>query len=366
MKRFFLTVFLLVVVLAAFVGGYLVNLLVAPDLPYATPTYALDGNVEVPTFVLPPSEYMSSESENSLKMRAAIPMHLLMPEESIEKSRSRVDTMLAPQVKKTLERFPVNVEESNIAGIPVRIFTPKDKEAEPNRVLINLHGGAFSLCWDSCSMLESAPMASLGGYKVVSVNYRMAPEHKHPAAVQDVETVYRDLLNSYDAKSIGIYGCSAGGVLTAQAAAQIPQAGLAAPGAVGIFGAGAVPMQTGDSAYVSAFIDGSFPPPAKPGTTTKDLTRGYFAGIDMTDPIVSPGRHLDVLSKFPTSLIITGSRAFDMSPAIYTNSQLLKAGVDSRLIVGEGMGHCYIYQSDFPEARDANDAIVGFFKRELK
>ncbi len=366
MKRFLMTALLLVVVLAAFAGGYLVNRLTAPDLPYATPTYALDGNVEVPTFVLPPSEYMSSESENSLKIRATIPMHLLMPEESIDKSRIRIDNMLAPQAKKTLERFPVDIAETTVAGVPVRVFTPKDKETDPDRVLINLHGGAFSVCWDSCSTLESAPIASLGGYKVVSVNYRMAPEHKHPAAVEDVGAVYKELLNSYDANSIGIYGCSAGGALTAQAAAWIPKAGLSAPGAVGIFGAGAVPFTTGDSAYVAAFIDGSFPPPAKPGTTGKDLTRGYFAGADMADPVISAGLHLDVLSKFPPSLIITGARAFDMSPAIYTNSQLLKAGVDSRLIVGEGMGHCYIYQSDLPEARDANDVIVGFFKRELK
>jgi len=55
-----------------------------------------------------------------------------------------------------------------------------------------------------------------------------------------------------------------------------------------------------------------------------------------------------------------------MSPAIYTNSQLLKAGVRSTLVVGEGMGHCYIYQSNLPEARDAYQVIVNFFRENLK
>ena len=63
--------------------------------------------------------------------------------------------------------------------------------------------------------------------------------------------------------------------------------------------------------------------------------------------------------------MISGTRAPDMSPAIYTNSQLLKAGVDSHLIVGEGLGHCYIYQANLPEAQDAYKVIVGFFRKNL-
>jgi acetyl esterase/lipase len=71
------------------------------------------------------------------------------------------------------------------------------------------------------------------------------------------------------------------------------------------------------------------------------------------------------MAQFPPSLIITGTRAMDLSPAIYTNSQLIKAGVDSTLIVGEAMGHCYMYQPDLPESRDAFDAIVAHFRKRL-
>jgi acetyl esterase/lipase len=63
---------------------------------------------------------------------------------------------------------------------------------------------------------------------------------------------------------------------------------------------------------------------------------------------------------------MTGTRAIDLSPAIYTNSQLLKVGVRSTLIVGEGMGHCYHYNLALPEARDAVAAILAFFRENLK
>ncbi len=86
----------------------------------------------------------------------------------------------------------------------------------------------------------------------------------------------------------------------------------------------------------------------------------------MTDPIISPALHQKVIAKFPAALIITGTRVIDLSPAVFTNSQLLKVGVASTLVVGEGMGHCYIYSSQLPETRDAYDVIVSFFQDNLR
>lgn len=331
----------------------------------ARPVFDENGVVHVPAFELPPSEFSSPEAQAFMKMRAKMPIDLPTAEPDIEKSRKALAAMLAPQVAQVLKAYPVDVAEETIAGVPTRIVTPKNKSADPARVLINLHGGAFTTCWESCSLLEAAPIAAVGGYKVVSVNYRMAPEAAHPAGVEDVAAVYRDLLKSYSAKHIGVYGCSAGGALTAQTAAWLPAHDLPQAGAVGIFGAGAVRFGAGDSAYIAAYIDGTFPPPAKDDESAPDMTRGYFAKADMSDPIVSPALHPDVLKTFPPTLIITGTRAMDMSPAIYTNSQLLKAGRDSTLIVGEGMGHCYFYSPQLPESRDAYDAIAGFFRENL-
>jgi acetyl esterase/lipase len=330
------------------------------------PRFGDDGTVYVPAFELPPSVLSSPEARAAQAMRAAMPVRIPEADLDIAVVRGGLEAMLAPQVARMREIYPVDVAELAIGGVTTHVVTPQGKPHDEQRVLINLHGGGFSMCAEACALLESIPVAALGGYKVITVDYRMAPEAIHPAAVEDLEIVYRELLERYEARHIGIYGCSAGGALTAQAAAWLPAHGLPQPGAIGIFGAGAVRFSAGDSAYVTAYIDGSFPAPAKPGVPSLDITRGYFAGSDIADPIISPALHPDVLAGFPPTLIITGTRAMDMSPAVYTNSQLLKAGVRSTLIVGEAMGHCYIYQPQLPEARDAYQAIVNFFRENLR
>jgi epsilon-lactone hydrolase len=330
-------------------------------------TFQKDGTANVPAFELPPSALSSKEAQAQQAMRARMPVALATSvEPDIATRRVGLNVMMAPRVKRMQELYPADIVDTLIGGVKTKVITPKGKPYDKKRVLINLHGGAFSLCWDACALIESLPIASRGGYKIVSVDYRMAPEHKHPAGVEDVAAIYRELLKTYKPKHIGIFGCSAGGALTAQAASYLPAKGLPQAGAVGIFGAGAVRFQTGDSAYVAGYIDGSFPPPPKPGTSQMDMTRGYFDGVDYGDPIVSPALHPAVIAKFPPSLIITGTRAMDLSPAIVTNSALLKAGVKSNLIVGEAMGHCYMYQPDLPQSQDAFAATVAHFREHLR
>lgn len=211
MKRLVFAVLLIAVILAAFVTGYLSSRWSTPDRPYQVPRITLDGSVAVPAFSLPPSDYMSDEAVDMLKLRAAVPMPELDPRQDIQETREGLNRMLSSTVAAMRELYPVTVKEATIAGVPVRIFLPEGGVRENERVLINLHGGAFSVCWDACSILESAPIAVRGGVKVVSVNYRMAPEARHPAAVEDVLAVYRDITGRVDASQVGIYGCSAGG-----------------------------------------------------------------------------------------------------------------------------------------------------------
>lgn len=331
----------------------------------AKPVFTEDGMVEVPAFVLPPSPYISAQALAAQQYRAKIPGAAPPADLPIAVVRQGIETMLSPQVERMRALYAVDITEDEIAGVAVRIVAPADRAPDPDRLLLNVHGGAFCMCEGACALLESVPIAAESGIKVITVNYRMAPEAQHPAAVQDLATVYAALLADWRPEQIGIYGCSAGGALTAQAAAWLPAHGLPQAGAVGIFGAGGVRFGAGDSAWITAYIDGSFPVPANPGEPPIDITHGYFAGQDMTDPMISPALHLDVLAKFPPALIITGTRAMDLSPAVFTNSQLIKAKRKSTLIVGEGMGHCYIYQPDLPEAQDARTAIVDFFRENL-
>ncbi len=333
----------------------------------AMPSFAEDGTVRVPAFELPPSSFSSEEAKAQQRMRAKMPVAIATSQEpDIATRRAQIEKMMSSRIALMNKLFPVDVTDGSIAGVRVKTFTPKGRAPVADRVLINLHGGGFSVCWPGCAFLESIPIAALGGYKVISVDYRMGPEAKHPAGVEDVANVWRELIKTTKPSRIGIYGCSAGGSLTAQTAAWLPSHGLPQAGAVGIFGAGAARFETGDSTYIAGAIDGSFGPPPRPGEKRADMTRGYFDGADQDGAILSAAKHPGVLAKFPPTMIITGTRAMDMSPAIVTNSALLKAGVKSTLIVGEGMGHCYLYSPDLPESRDAYAAIIAFFRDNLR
>lgn len=336
-------------------------------LPANLPRFEPDGVVHVPAFDLPVSDFSSAEAQAQQRGRARMPVMMATSQEvDIAVRRAGLDRYFAPRVAEMLKRYPVDIVESRIAGVRVKIFTPRGKVPLKDRLLVNLHGGGFTVCWESCSQIESIPIAALGGYKVISIDYRMGPEAKHPAAVEDVAAVWRELIKTTKPSGIGVFGCSAGGSLTAQTAAWLPAHGLPQAGAIGIFGAGAVRFESGDSHYIAAAVDGSFGPPSKPGEKRPDMTRGYFDGADQDGPILGAAKHPAVLAKFPPTLIITGTRAMDMSPAIVTNSALLRAGRRATLIVGEAMGHCYLMSPELPESQDAYAAIVRHFREYLR
>jgi len=113
-----------------------------------------------------------------------------------------------------------------------------------------------------------------GKIKVITVDYRQGPEYKFPAASEDAASVYRALLKEYKPRDIGIYGCSAGGSLSAMAVAWFQTHGLPTAGAIGIFGAGAFgsfygPPSApgswgGDSRFTTPPLVGEKPPPIDP------------------------------------------------------------------------------------------------------
>jgi acetyl esterase/lipase len=91
----------------------------------------------------------------------------------------------------------------------------------------------------------------------------------------------------------------------------------------------------------------------------------YLAGTLASDPLVAPASSPAVLARFPPTLIVTGTRAFELSSAVYTHTQLVKQGVDAELHVWEGMFHGFFYNPDVPESRECYQVIVNFFARHL-
>ncbi|MGH8260996.1 MAG: alpha/beta hydrolase [Steroidobacteraceae bacterium] len=332
-----------------------------------TVSVADDGTVHVPAHDVPLSEFLSPQA------KAYVAQHL----KDMQHPERLVQVEGVPQFLQTyLARqrvlYPVERRDTTIAGVHAYIFTPKAGVSARNRhrVLIDLHGGGFSGCWPACAELESMPIAALGKIEVVSLDYREGPKYRFPAASEDVATVYKELLKTHRPQSIGIYGCSAGGMLTAMAVAWFDRHGLPRPGAVGILCAGAATTGGagfgGDATYTALPLGEARMPPS-PGARPKSspLSLAYLAGTDPHDPLVAPANSPQILAWFPPTLIVTATRDFAMSNAVYTHTQLVKAGVDAQLHVWEGLFHGFFYDPDVPESRDCYDVIVQFFDREL-
>ncbi|WP_411339435.1 alpha/beta hydrolase [Sphingopyxis sp. J-6] len=268
--------------------------------------------------------------------------------------RAAAASHLKPLNKSRAKRFGVDVSKGTVAGVPVKFVRRRESDASPDqRLLINFHGGGFMV--DSGSETETIPIAGLTGISVVTVMYRLAPEHPFPAAVDDALAVYRDALSQRSPESIGIYGTSAGAVLTGQLLARIKAEGLPMPAAAGFFSGSA------DLALVSdceAFL------PSIMGTRTgPEVLADYAAGTERTDPLLSP--LYGDLTGLPPTLLMTSTRDQLLSQTIRFHLALRKAGVEADLMVYEGMLHAFWAYMECPETEDALAAQAAFFDRHL-
>ncbi len=276
--------------------------------------------------------------------------------QTIEQRRAGLDGSQERHRDELLAMFPVTVKNSSMAGVAVRDVAPTTIKHK-DRVLICLHGGGFNA--DSGSYSESIPVAGLTGIRVVSVLYRLAPEHPFPAGVDDVITVYKELLKTYKPSRIGIFGSSAGAGLTLQAAVKMKQLNMPMPAALGPFSAPASMAEAGDSRslYNTDGLRGYVPFP------NGILDTEYVGKTDPRDPVLSP-IYAD-LHDMPPTLFITSERDLLLSATSSLSRAFIRAGNQSQLIVFEGLPHCFWNNSALPESHEAWGYMAGFFDREL-
>lgn len=202
------------------------------------------------------------------------------PEGDIAKLRVHYDAFNRRHLDTALDHYPVEIARGTIAGVAVDVVTPAGGSAA-DRTLICLHGGAFMWGRGAGALLEAAPLAATTGLRVVAVEYALAPERVFPAAVEDVVAVFRALAADVPASRIGLYGCSAGGVLTAQTVARLLHDGDEPPGAISMLCGTGLEMG-GDSAATAAPLTGR-PVTADPLSLA---ALPYFTGCDICDPLV--------------------------------------------------------------------------------
>ena len=355
------------------------------------PRVEADGTVHVPAFDLPETAYLSDESRAAMKHFRDVYgpefgtfsegcANLNEVSDDLEAVRAARECVAQGYYrtaiyKDTVTKHPVEITAETVAGVYTEVFVPKRGIAETNknRLLISIHGGGFAVGARYFSHTEAMQVADVGGYKVISPDYRMAPEFAHPAGVEDAIAVYKAVLEDYDAANIGIYGCSAGAMLTAQTVAYMLQHDLPLPGAIGLFCAG-IPTTDGDtpgvfkmgrseSAFLVSAINGFVRPvesadPPQPS--------GYFRGVTAGDPVVAPGDHDALLARYPPTLLISGTRDFAMGDVLASHNKLVRLGVEADLHVWEGLGHAtFAFNPRLPESDEVHDVIVRFFDKHL-
>jgi epsilon-lactone hydrolase len=327
----------------------------ATEAPSRDTSYIDASGTAHVTRIVPVPQTISPEAQKSIS-RAEPDQG---PEQPLEARRKGTDAYTARARVEWTKLCPNTIVEDKMAGVPVRIVTPEGMpDGNKDKVLLNLHGGGFNS--DSGSYTESIPIASYTGIKVVAVLYRLSPEVKFPAAVDDSISVYKELLKTYKPGRIVIYGTSAGAILTAEVAAKIKQMGLPMPAALGIFSGMGDFARAGDSLAMYALrgLAGHLDPP-DPGAHDPF----YVASTDPKDPILSP--IYGDLHGLPPTLFVTSGRDLLLSGTVNLHRAYLLAGVDARLVVYDALPHAFWYNPQLPEAIEANHIMADFFVKQI-
>jgi monoterpene epsilon-lactone hydrolase len=325
-----------------------------PSTQRDSATFDPDGTAHI-TRTIPMPTTISAEAQKWLE---SLSQQKIGPPETLAERRTNTDAWRKMDSAEARKLYPVNVEETSMAGVRTDILTPLSGPAG-NRVLLNLHGGGFNS--DSGSLIEGVPIANLAKIKVVSVYYRLAPENPFPAAVDDVVAVYKELLKSYAPRSIGIFGTSAGAILTGEVAVRLKQLGLPLPAALGIFSGLGDFSRPGDS--LQMYTLNGFPGRLQPLDTDHLPDDQYVGKTDRKDPVLSP--IFADLHGMPPSLLVTSSRDILLSGTSTFQRALLRAGDDAQLVVFEALPHAFWYHFQLPETKEALELMAKFFDDKL-
>ena len=261
-----------------------------------------------------------------------------------------------------IARMKVTVEPTLIDGVRAFIVSPESvPAANRRRLLMHLHGGCYVFGPGEAGLPEAVMMAGFGGFRVISVDYRMPPEAYFPAALEDGVRVYAEAIKSTAAKRVGVFGTSAGGALTLAIVLRAKQMGIALPAI-----APGTPMsdvtKVGDTFYTNELIDNVLI--SRDGLCDA-AAKVYAAGHDLQDPLISPV--YGDLSGFPPAILTSGTRDLLLSNTVRVHRKLRQAGVEAVLQVFEGQSHAhYLFDDSAPETHEVFAEISAFFDRYLE
>jgi epsilon-lactone hydrolase len=253
----------------------------------------------------------------------------------------------------------VLVTEVTAGGVPAHWLAAPG--ADTGRVLLFLHGGGYELGSLRSDGELAARLGRASGMRVLFPEYRLAPEHPFPAAIDDVLAAWHWLRTDQDlsARSIAVAGDSAGGGLAAALLVATRDAGEALPAAA-VLMSPTVDLTSSGASMTERADQDPFSTPA----LLRQLASDYLAGADPMTPLASP--LFASLAGLPPLLVQVGTADLLLSDSERLATAADQAGVDVTLEIGEGLPHVYPILLGTPEAAEATERVGKFLRSRVR
>jgi epsilon-lactone hydrolase len=232
---------------------------------------------------------------------------------------------------------------------------------DTRRVLLFLHGGGYRLGSLRSHGELAARLGRASGLRVLFPEYRLAPEHPFPAAIDDVLTAWRWLRTNQElsARSMMVAGDSAGGGLAMALLVSLRGAGEELPAATALMSPHVDLTSSGASMTERADQDPILTP-----SMIRQMAADYLAGADPKTPLASP--LFASLAGLPPLLVQAGTAELLLSDAERLATGAAEAGTNVTLQIGEGLPHVYQIMLGTPEAAEATERIGRFLRARLR
>jgi acetyl esterase/lipase len=251
------------------------------------------------------------------------------------------------------ERPGIRSETRAMGSARVHISTPeKLSPYAEGRVYMEIHGGGLVFVEGEGCRRGSLFEAERLGVRVVSVDYRMPPDHPYPAALDDCMAVYRELLKTYKPGQIIAGGQSGGGNLAAAFALRARDEGLPPPAGLVLLTPEVDLTESGDTFNTLHGID-----PVLLDKLSVQI-QAYAPGQDLSHPYLSP-LFGDFTRGFPPTFLQSGTRDMFLSNTVRMHRRLRNAGIEAELHVWEAMPHGGFFAG--PEDAEISAEMRRFF-----
>jgi epsilon-lactone hydrolase len=250
-------------------------------------------------------------------------------------------------------RLRADVSAHPLGGADVYLARPQgDRLLSEDKVLLDIHGGALLFGGGEAAVrFTTAAMALRTGRVAYGVDYRVAPDHPYPAALDDCIAAYRGLLAEVPAERIVISGTSAGGNLAAATLLRARDEGLPTPAGALLLTPELDLTESGDSFDTLMGLDVVLTARLMP------VNLAYADGADLAHPYLSP--LFGDVSGYPPTFLQSGTRDLFLSNTVRMHRKLRNAGVRADLHVWEGMPHAG-FGGLAPEDRELNAEMQAF------